>query len=380
MFFKKLITIFLLYIFVLAQPASVLAKSKPKNENLMQTGSRYIFHGHAEINQGAPEHENIFTGETGKVDEGTKIEMTVSNVISSTYNLEGDEFFAEVTKDVESEEGIVIPAGSVAHGKVSGIEDSKRMGRDGHVTLEFDYIVTPDGREIPIEGKMTTKRHPAASVAKVILEDTAYTLGGGLAGGYAALRLLGVGAAVSSNGATLGVGAGLGAVAGAGIALTRKGQEVLLAPGDEIKVKVLGSMELPVISDEAFKEEEKKFDGLEVRIVNYELEKDPFGDPNTITLSLVVVNKTKKTFSSFDMALINDYRSVYYASPFGNTEMWFTRIRPFTRIAGKLSFSVDNPKRKHWLVFYDNRTRKPLAKISVDNAKRDIKRRKKKKR
>ena len=42
-------------------------------------------------------------------------------------------------------------------------------------------------------------------------------------------------------------------------------------------------------------------------------------------------------------------------------------------VSGILSFSVDNPKREHWLVFYDKRTRKPLAKISINNAMKDLK-------
>ena len=41
-------------------------------------------------------------------------------------------------------------------------------------------------------------------------------------------------------------------------------------------------------------------------------------------------------------------------------------------VAAKLSFAVDNPKKKHWLVFYDRQTRKPLAKISIDNVKRQL--------
>ena len=42
-------------------------------------------------------------------------------------------------------------------------------------------------------------------------------------------------------------------------------------------------------------------------------------------------------------------------------------------VSGILSFSVDSPNRQHWLVFYDKRTNKPLAKISIDNAKKDLK-------
>ena len=101
-------------------------------------------------------------------------------------------------------------------------------------------------------------------------------------------------------------------------------------------------------------------------------EKDPFGEPNTITLGLTIVNKTQKTFSTFDMALINENYAIYYSSPFGDTQMWFKKIPPNGRIAGKVSFAVDNPKQKLWLVFFDNYSKKPLIKLSLNNSKRQI--------
>ena len=48
-------------------------------------------------------------------------------------------------------------------------------------------------------------------------------------------------------------------------------------------------------------------------------------------------------------------------------------IKSGENVSGTLSFSVDTPNRQHWLVFYDRRTNKPLAKISVDNAIKDLK-------
>ncbi len=377
-FFITILSILLLSTSTIAGFAAPLS-SNDKQKTGLKSSSKYIFHGHAEINENLdpPEGEGYFTGETSTVKKGTKLKMTVSQVLSTGINEEGDEFFAEVTNDLEVEDGVVVPAGSIAHGVVRALEGTKRLGRDAYVTLDFDYLVTPDGREIPIEASMTTKRHAATSVAKVALENTAYTVTGGVAGGLLALKYLGLGAAVSSNGYTVAGGAGVGALVGAGYALARKGQEVLLAPGDEIKVKIKGTLDLPIISDEALKEDELQYNGLNINISNFRLEKDPFGEPNTITLSIAVCNKTKKTFSSFDMALVNDYKAVFYPSPFGNSGMWFTKIYPNSRIAGKISFSVDNPKRKHWLVFYDNRTRKPLAKVSVDNAIKKIKKNKK---
>lgn len=334
---------------------------------------KYIFHGHAEINQNnKTKNEEIFTGEDAVVDEGTKVRMTVSSVLSAGYTEEGDEFFAEIVEDVEGENGVVIPMGSVAHGSVTRLESSKRLGRDGYIVLNFDSIITPDGREIPIEAHMTTRPNLAVSVGKTVLKDTGYTLGGGVIGGIASVQLLGIGAAIASHGYTVAGGAGIGAVAGLGYALGRKGKEVLLQPGDEIDVKILDALKLPVLKEEAFKEKEIKYEGLDVRVTNVQIEKDPFNEPNLVTLSLVLDNATPKTFSSFDMALVNDYKNEYYPSPFSNTEMWFSRIRPNDKVVGKLSFAVDNSKRKFWLVVYDPITRKPLTKISLENVKRDL--------
>jgi len=336
------------------------------------------FNGSVELNKDKPQ-KNIFTGETKQLKEGTNLKMTVSSVLDSTSNSEKDEFFAEVTDDLTSQTGIVIPSGTVAHGIVTKIRGTKRLGRDAYINLKFDYLITPDGREIPVEASMTTQRSPVASTAKVVLQDTAYTMAGGVIGGVLAFKFLGLGAAIASHGYTLAGGAGIGALVGATASLARKGQEVLIEPGDQINVKIASSLALPVLKEDAFKQDETILDGLDVQITGYKLEKDPFGELNTITLTLNIDNKTDRTFSTFDMALVNDYKTVYYASPFDNTDLWFQKIAPNTKLAGKLSFSVDNPKRKHWLVFYDSSSRKPLARISVDNAEKLLKKEKLKK-
>ncbi len=320
------------------------------------------------------EHSDIFTGEIGEIQQGQSLKMTVASVISTGLNREGDEFFAEVTDEFATEEGgVIIPAGTVAHGTVTRVENSKRLGRDGYINVSFDYLITPDNRKIPIEASMTTKRHPVTSTAKVVLEDTAYTMAGGVIGGLLALKFLGLGTAIATKGGTVAGGAGVGAVIGLTAAMVRKGQEVLIAPGDEIKVKVAENMALPVMTEEAIKDKELYYEGLDVQIVGYSLNKDPFGELNTISLTIDIKNRTKKTFSTFDMALVSEYKTVYYASPFGHTDLWFKKIRPNSRAVGRLSFSVDNPKKSHWLVFYDNTTRKPLAKFSIKNAERELK-------
>lgn len=331
-----------------------------------------IFQGHAEKTDKAKTPSELFTGKIENLDRKDVLRMTVSQVIDGSFSQEGDEFFAEVTSDVEGNSGVIIPTGTVAHGKIRQCNGAKRLGRDGSLDLDFDYLMTPDGREIPIEGQMSTKLHPVSATSKIIATDLGYTAVGGVVGGMLALNMLGIEAAIASQGYTVAGGAAIGGMVGLGSALYRKGKDVLIAPGDEIRVKINTSVPLPVYKETALLQHEMPLDGLEIKINNIAYEKDPFDELNTITLSLSITNMSKFTFSSFDLALINDYNSVFHPSIFGDTTLMFQQIKPGDRVAGKISFSVDNIKRRFWLTFYDRKNRKPVAKISIDNAYKKV--------
>ena len=331
------------------------------------------FQGHAEFDDEITEpNKELFTGKKETLEKRDVIEMTVSQVLDGTFLLEGDEFFAEVTSDVIGDKGVIIPKGTVAHGTIIQTSSARRLGRDGYLDLSFDYLVTPDGREIPIEGKMSTKLHPLKAATKIVATDIGYTAVGGVAGGIFALQALGLEAAIASQGYTVAGGAALGGAVGLGMSLYRKGKNVLIAPGDEIKVKILSEVELPVYRDEALKQKELNFPGLDIRIVNILYEKDPFGEINTITLSLSISNMSKKAFSGMDLALVNDYNSVFNPSIFGDTKLLFSQFKPGDRYAGKISFAVNNVKQSYWLVVNDRATNKPIAKISLDNAYKKV--------
>ena len=332
------------------------------------------FQGHAEFNEeyNSELDKNMYTGKTETLEKRDIIEMTVSQVLDGTFSLEGDEFFAEVTSDVVGDKGVIIPKGTMAHGIITQTSEAKRLGRDGHLSLSFDYLVTPDGREIPIEGHMSTKLHPIKAATKIIATDVGYTAVGGLAGGLFAVQALGLEAAIASQGYTVAGGAALGSTIGLGMALYRKGKNVLIAPGDEIKVRILSDVELPVYRDEALKQKELIYPGLDIRIANILYEKDPFGEVNTITLSLSISNMSKKAISGMDLALMNDYNAIYNPSIFGDTKLLFSQLKPGDRYAGKISFAVSNVKQSFWLIVNDRATNKPLAKISLDNAYKNV--------
>lgn len=331
-----------------------------------------MLEGHAEKTDKAKDQSELFTGKVENLERKDILKMTVSQVIDGSFSQEGDEFFAEVTDDVAGKDGVIIPAGTIAHGKIKQSLGAKRLGRDGSIDLDFDYLMTPDGREIPIEGQMSTKMNKAGAAGKIIATDLGYTAVGGVVGGIMALNMLGLEAAIASQGYTVAGGAAIGGMIGLGASLYRKGKNVLIAPGDEIRVRMNTSVPLPVYKETALLQHELPCDGLEIKINNIAYEKDPFDELNTITLSLSIRNMSKYTFSSFDLALVNDYNSVFQPSVFGDTTLMFQQIKPGDRVAGKLSFSVDNIKRKFWLTFYDRKNRKPVAKISIDNAYRKV--------
>lgn len=315
---------------------------------------------------------DIFTGKVETLNKKEIINMTVSQVLDSSYSIEGDEFFAEVTDDVYGDKGIVIPKGTLAHGKLTNTTEPGRLGREATMDLAFDYLVTPDGREIPIEGKMSTKLHPVTEGAKIVAQDLGYTVAGGAVGGLMALNWLGIEAAIASQGYTLAGGAAIGGVAGLGIALLRKGNHVLIAPGDEIKVRINTPLELPVYKQEALKQEEITYEGLNISINDVRHEKDPFGEVNTITLTVLISNMSDKTLSGFDMALVNDYNVKFSPSIFGDTKLMFRQIKPGDKVVENVSFAVDNINRKFWLTFYDRKNSQIIAKVSVDNAYRAL--------
>ena len=253
------------------------------------------------------------------------------------------------------------------------------MGRQGWIALDFDYLITPDGREIPIEGKMSTKLHPVAEASKIVVQDVGYTLAGGAVGGFMALNWLGLEAAIASQGYTVAGGAAVGGAIGLGMALIRKGHDVLIAPGDEIRVKINTTVPLPVYKESALMQHEMFYPGLDIHISDIKHETDPFGEVNTITLTVMISNMSDKTFSGLDMALVNDYNSVFRPSIFGDTKLMFKQIRPGDKFAGRVSFAVDNINRSFWLTFYDRRKGTALTKISLDNAYRNVSEKTKKK-
>lgn len=323
-----------------------------------------LLRGAIVIEEDKSKQPSINPDELKELERGTPLEMNVTTALSSGVSVSGDEFFGKLNKDYVVDGKVVLPRGTLVHAQVETLVQPKRAGRNGYVTAKFDYLITPDGREIPIEGKYSNKDNGLKAAAKVVGRSAGYTLAGGVVGALMVVKYGGLAAITATEGYALAGGAAIGGALGLGTALITKGKNAFIPAGSEIKVHlkedlVLPTMNLPTAPNMV------TLDGLDVDVLGMRVDKDPFGEPTELTLTLDVNNKTPNTFSSFDICLEDELGECHYPSVFGDTGLWFRKLLPNTHVTGNISFNVDNPKLQHWIVFYRPFTREPVARISV---------------
>jgi hypothetical protein len=315
-----------------------------------------------------PDLPTVNANDIKEIAPGTTLDMVISTAVTTGVNVSGDEFFGKVSKDYTVDGKVVIPKGTIVHGLVQAMEDPKRAGRNGYISTKFDYMITPDGREIAIEGNSTTRDSAGKAALKVAGRTAGFTLGGGVVGAIMVMRYGGMAAVAATNGYALAGGAALGGALGLTSALVTKGHNAMIQPGAEIRVKLVEDLKLPTVNMPDAGADNYALNGLKVKVLGMRYDKDPFGEPNEITVTLDVDNKTENTFSTFEIGLEDEYGNIFYPSPFGDTGMWFSKIEPNTHASNNLTFNVDNIKYQHKLVFFKQYSREPLAKIALTDA------------
>lgn len=147
--------------------------------------------------------------------EGTPIHARLEQQISSSENGVGTLFTAQVINDVMQNGRVIIPTGSVVHGRVTHADYGRRISGGGSLRLLANEIVLPDGTRYSIhavpsqtaktsntkvngEGTVLSKGHPKRAAAE-------YGVGAG-SGALLGAKLAG------PTGAIVGAGIGLGVV------------------------------------------------------------------------------------------------------------------------------------------------------------------------
>ena len=157
---------------------------------------------------------------TGVVPTGQEMDVRLQSTLSSENAAVEQRFEATTAVDLMQNGRVLVPAGSIVRGVVSGVEKAGRVERTGKLTLSFDRL--------SVRGRDHQIRATATDVFKSggILEEK------GTAG-------VGAGAGAIVGGILGGVkGAVLGAVIGAGGAIAATdGKDVELPAGSVVRIR-----------------------------------------------------------------------------------------------------------------------------------------------
>jgi len=167
------------------------------------------------------------------VPAGTTLEAELTRSVSSRTAAVGDTFRARVAQGVHQDGLLAIPAGSELVGEVTEVSSLKRVGGQARLGLRFTDLVLPSGETVPIsasfveQGRSETRRDAA-------------TIGGAAEGGAILGRILNQGN--KTKGGV--IGAIIGAAAGTAIASRTPGQDVTIAEGTTVSVRLDQSVEI----------------------------------------------------------------------------------------------------------------------------------------
>lgn len=87
---------------------------------------------------------------TKRIPAGTALTLQLLSPVTTTANAEGSSFTAMLITEQTNENDIILPAGSVVRGNIRKVVPAKRMSKGAILYLDFDHVVTPNGRQLPL--------------------------------------------------------------------------------------------------------------------------------------------------------------------------------------------------------------------------------------
>jgi len=107
----------------------------------------------AQITLAAPFSGNA---KTKRIPAGTILSLKMLTPIDTAIQTSGTEFSAMLITDQKTEdEDIILPMGSIVRGSVKDIVPARRISKGAILYLDFDHIVTPNGRQVPLSLSLT---------------------------------------------------------------------------------------------------------------------------------------------------------------------------------------------------------------------------------
>ena len=87
---------------------------------------------------------------TARIPAGTKLSVQLLQTVDTSACQEGDSFNLMLLNDQKTGGNTVLPSGSVIRGCIREIKPAKRFSRGAVLYLDFDHVVTPAGRQLPV--------------------------------------------------------------------------------------------------------------------------------------------------------------------------------------------------------------------------------------
>jgi hypothetical protein len=84
----------------------------------------------------------------GELAEGTILRTHLNQAISTSYTTKGTVFSARLVADVMQDGHVIVPIGSTVRGKVTMVEEKRRVQGRAKLRLRADEIVLPDGSKL----------------------------------------------------------------------------------------------------------------------------------------------------------------------------------------------------------------------------------------
>lgn len=168
-------------------------------------------------------------GRTSSLDvpAGTELDVRLSQTLSSSANLVEDRFEATTMVDLREGDTIIVPAGSVMRGIVSGVTKTSRSERTGRLTLAFDQV-TIGRRAIAIKATVTN------TIESEGIKGEAGRVGAGAGIGGIIGGILG-----GAKGAIAGI-----LIGGGGTVAATEGKDVELPAGSILRVRLDSGLNL----------------------------------------------------------------------------------------------------------------------------------------
>jgi len=301
----------------------------------------------------------FLTGSLQAIPPGTRVDVVFTGNVNSETSQKGDEVFVQVACDVPGSNGVGVPGGWMMHGLVTDSSGQKRLGRDGHVEIEFDKLISPNGEyELPFHATVSTKDCLMKSIAKVAAIDSGFVTKGAVGGSILSVQMTGLPVAIATHGYSVAIGAGIGASLGLFGALKRKGNILSIYPGAVMKMMTAETISLPGFDKSQLPSGQKHeaLTTLGITINKTVYRKDPSGDrgTNLLVVDLTLNNKTAKEYKFRDLAVVSDLNQRY--QPWidqGFRALMEKSVAPHSEQEGVVTFEVGPKNRKYWLVLLD---------------------------